>query len=227
LIEANDETPEAALELAGDVSIAFLWVLERLSPNERAAFLLRHAFELDYREIASIVGKSEAACRQLVRRAGERVREGQPRYNVSAEEHGDLLTRFMRAASTGDRDAMKSMLSPDVELVSDGGGKVSSFERVLRGAGCVAGTFWAVGHAAPGKVAYRLARVNGTRGLLRYVNGKVESAQSFATIEGRITAVYVMRNPDKLSGVPPLDAVINIPAGASRSAERDAEGVAS
>ncbi len=204
LIESHEDTPEAAVELASDVSVAFLWVLERLSPDERAAFLLRQAFDLDYREIASIVGKSEAACRQLVSRAAERVREGRPRYNVSEQEHNDLLTRFMRAASTGDREAMKSMLSLDAELIADGGGKVPSFGRILQGAARVAGVFWSVEHASPGKVVYRPARINGALGLLRYVDGQIESAHAFTVEAGRITAVYLVRNPDKLSAAPPL-----------------------
>ncbi|MDF3881391.1 RNA polymerase sigma-70 factor [Cupriavidus basilensis] len=207
LVESHEDTPEAAAELASDVSVAFLWVLERLSPDERAAFLLRQAFDLEYGEIASILGRTEAACRQIVHRAGERVREGRPRYDVSPQEHRELLTRFMQAASTGDRTAMKTMLSPDAELISDGGGKVPSFGRILRGAARIAGVFWSLGHAEPGKVRYRLARINGVPGLLRYVDGKIESAQSFTIEAGRITAVYVVRNPDKLSAVPPLQAV--------------------
>jgi RNA polymerase sigma-70 factor, ECF subfamily len=227
LVELNEDTPEAAAELASDVSVAFLWVLERLSPDERAAFLLRQAFELDYKEIASILGKSEAACRQIVRRAGERMRDGRPRYNVSEQEHNDLLARFMHAASTGDREAMKTMLSPDAELVSDGGGKVPSFGRILHGAARIAGVFWSVEHAAPGKVVYRLARINGALGLLRYVDGKIESAQSFTVEEGLVTNVYVVRNPDKLSAVPPLQAVTNPAARTSTTAERDAKGTPS
>lgn len=204
LIELNEDTPEAAIELASDVSIAFLWVLERLSPDERAAFLLRQAFDLDYSEIASIIGKSEAACRQLVSRAGDRLRESRPRYTVSEKEHNELLIRFMQAASTGDREAMKTMLSANAELISDGGAKMSSFGKILEGAGRVAGVFWSVEHAAPGDVTYRLARINGSLGLLRYVHGVIESANAFTIEDGRITEVYVMRNPDKLLGVPPL-----------------------
>lgn len=204
LIELNENTPEAAIELASDVSIAFLWLLERLSPDERAAFLLRQAFDLEYKEIASIIGKSEVACRQLVSRAGERMREGRPRYTVTEKEHNELLMRFMQAARTGDRDAMKTMLSADAELISDGGGKVSSFGKILQGAARVAGVFWSVEHATPGDVTYRIARINGSLGLLRYVHGVIESANAFTIEDGRITEVYVMRNPDKLSTVPPL-----------------------
>jgi RNA polymerase sigma-70 factor (ECF subfamily) len=204
LVESDEDTPEAAAELASDLSVAFLWVLERLSVDERAAFLLRQAFDLDYKEIASILEKSEAACRQLVSRASERVREGRPRYEVPRHAHKELLSRFMQAASTGDRDAMKSMLTLDAKLVADGGGKVPSFGQILEGASRIAGVFWSLEHAAPGRVAYRLARVNGEPGLLRYVDGEIESAQSFAFESGRIANIYIVRNPDKLSAMPPL-----------------------
>jgi RNA polymerase sigma-70 factor (ECF subfamily) len=204
LIESDENTPEAAAELASDLSVAFLWVLERLSVDERAAFLLRQAFDLDYKEIASILGKSEAACRQLVSRASEHVREGRPRYEVSRHEHKELLICFMQAAGTGDRDAMKSMLTLDAKLVADGGGKVPSFGRILEGAARIAGVFWSLENAAPGRVIYRLARVNGEPGLLRYVDGEIESAQSFSFESGRIANVYIVRNPDKLAAVPRL-----------------------
>ena len=195
-------TPETAAELASEVSVAFLWVLERLAPEERAAFLLRQVFEQDYAEIAALLGKSEAACRQLVHRAQARVQQEKPRFSVPQAAHRALLSRFMQAASGGDRAAMKALMSEDVQLVSDGGGKVKSFMRVLVGAGRVAGVYWSVEHAFPGRVAYRLALVNGEPGLLRYVDGRIESAQSFIVDEGRIVAAFVIRNPDKLAGAP-------------------------
>lgn len=202
LVELDDNTPERALELAGDVSMAFMWVLERLSPDERAAFLMRQVFDSDYADIARVLEKSEPACRQLVHRAQARIQQERPRFRVSGDAHRALLASFMQAAGTGDLAAMRSMMSDEVQLVSDGGGKVRSFMRVLRGAGRVAGVFWSVEHRWPGQVTYRPALVNGEPGLLRYVEGKLESAQSFIVDEGRIVAVFVMRNPDKLVGVP-------------------------
>lgn len=202
MVELDENTPERALELAGDVSVAFMWVLERLSPDERAAFLMRQVFDSDYADIARVLEKSEAACRQLVHRAQARIQQERPRFRVSRDAHRALLASFMQAAGSGDLAAMRSMMSDEVELVSDGGGKVRSFMRVLRGAGRVAGVFWSVEHRSPGQVAYRPALVNGEPGLLRYVEGKLESAQSFIVDEGKIVAVFVMRNPDKLLGVP-------------------------
>lgn len=198
----EDDTPEALAERASEVSVAFLWVLERLAPEERAAFLLRQVFDQDYGDIAAMLGKSEAACRQLVHRAQVRVKGAQPRFSVPPAAHRELLGRFMQAAGSGDRAAMKALLSDDVQLVSDGGGKVKSFLRVLEGAGRVAGVYWSVEHAFPGRVAYRQALVNGEPGLLRYVDGRIESAQSFIVDAGRIVAAFVIRNPDKLAGAP-------------------------
>jgi RNA polymerase sigma-70 factor (ECF subfamily) len=201
LVEADQHTPERAAELAGEVSMAMMWVLERLSAEERAAFLMRQVFEHDYSEIAAMLGKSEAACRQMVSRAQARVREERVRFQVSRDEHRAVLASFMQAASRGDRAAMKALLAGDAQLVADGGGKVRSFMKILCGAGRVAGVYWSVEHAYPGRVLYRQALVNGEPGLLRYVDGVLESAQSFVIDGGRILAAYIVRNPDKLAAI--------------------------
>jgi RNA polymerase sigma-70 factor (ECF subfamily) len=202
IVELDERTPESSAELASEVSMAFMWVLERLSPEERAAFLMRQVFEHEYADIADMLGKSEAACRQMVHRAQQRVQQQQPRFAVPREQHQALLGRFMAAAQNGDRTAMKTLLADDVQLVADGGGKVNSYLRVLHGAGRVAGSFWSLEHQYPQQVMYRQARINGEPGLLRYVGGKLESAQSFLIDNDRIIAVFIVRNPDKLAGVP-------------------------
>jgi RNA polymerase sigma-70 factor (ECF subfamily) len=202
IVELDERTPESHAELASEVSMALMWVLERLSPEERAAFLMRQVFEHDYADIADLLGKSEAACRQMVHRAQERVQQQAPRFTVPQEQHHALLGRFIAAAQVGDRASMKSMLADDVQLVADGGGKVNSYLHVLHGAGRVAGSFWSLEHQYPQQVVYRQARVNGGPGLVRYVDGKLESAQAFVIEDGRIAAVFIVRNPDKLAGVP-------------------------
>lgn len=205
LVDMDERTPEAVAELASDVSVAMLWVLERLAPEERAAFLMRQVFDQDYADLAATLGKSEAACRQLVSRAQARVQQDKPRFSVPQDVHRDVLTGFMQAAASGDREAMKTFLSGDVQLVSDGGGKVPSFGKILQGAARIAGVYWSVEHAFPGQVTYRMARINGEPGLVRYVNGVVESAQSFIVDGERIVAIYVIRNPDKLTGIGALE----------------------
>lgn len=202
LVEVDDFTPESAVELASDVSVAFLWMLERLSLDERAAFLMRQVFDSDYAEIAQVVNKSESACRQLVHRAIARIQEQRPRFSVSKSAHRELLATFTQAARQGDVAAMRALMSADVQLVADGGGKVSSFLRILKGAGRVAGVFWSLEHKHPLHVDYRPALINGEPGLLRYVEGRLESAQSFIIDDGRIVAVFIMRNPEKLVSAP-------------------------
>ena len=202
LVEPVDErSPEAAAEFAGELSIAFLWVLERLAPEERAAYLLRQVFDHDYDEIAALLGKSEAACRQMVHRATQRVRQEQPRFEVSRDTHHRLLEKFVQAARSGARDAMQALLAEDVQLVSDGGGKVPSFGKVLRGAHRIANLYWVLWRRLAPQIVYRIAQVNGEPGLLRYVDGQLESAQAVVTDGERIVAIYAVRNPDKLAGI--------------------------
>jgi RNA polymerase sigma-70 factor (ECF subfamily) len=130
------------------------------------------------------------------------MREDRPRFQPTPDAHRALLGACMQAAARADREAMKALLAPDVALVSDGGGKMPSFQRILHGAGRIAGVFWSLEHSYPGQVQYRMARINGEPGLLRYLGGRIESAQTFCIEDGRIAAVFIVRNPDKLAGVP-------------------------
>jgi RNA polymerase sigma-70 factor (ECF subfamily) len=201
LVGVDERTPEDAAELASELSVALMWVLERLAPEERAAFLLRQAFDQDYGELAALLGRSEAACRQLVHRASERVRRDRPRFQVRKDVHRSLLERFLLAASQGDGVALKGMLAEDVAIVADGGGKVPSFMKIVRGAQRIANLYKAVYLRNAPRLAYRMALVNGEPGLLRYIDGELESAQAFVTDGERIVAIYAMRNPDKLGAV--------------------------
>jgi RNA polymerase sigma-70 factor, ECF subfamily len=201
LVAVDERTPESAAELAGELSVAMLWVLERLAPEERAAFLLRQVFDRDYDEIAGLLGKSEAACRQMVHRAQTRVLQEQPRFNVPADAHRRVLEKFMQAARSGQRDALQALLAEEVQLVSDGGGKVPSFGHILEGAHRIANLYWVTTKKNEGRVVYRLAWINGEPGLLRYIDDTLESAQAFVTDGERIVAIYAVRNPDKLAGI--------------------------
>ncbi len=204
LVEPMDEhTPERAAEQASDLAVAMMWVLERLAPEERAAYLLRQAFDEDYGDIAGMLGKSEAACRQLVHRAGERVQQERVRFEVPEALHRSVLQRFIEAARSGQREAVKALLADDVQIVGDGGGKVPSFMEIVRGADRIANLYWSFTLKHAGQVAYRMALVNGEPGLLRYVDGQLESAQAFVTDGERIVAIYAVRNPDKLGGIAP------------------------
>jgi len=199
LVAVDNETPEAQAERASDLSLAYMWMLQRLGPEERAAFLLRQVFDYDYDEVAAQLGKSEAACRQMVSRAGERVQQGKSRFDIPADTHRQLLQRFIEASTSGDKAAVRALLAEDFELVGDGGGKVKSFGIVITDPDTIAALY--AGMHKLGAIEYRPAMVNGEPGLLRFVDGNLESAQGFATDGQRITGIYVVRNPDKLAHI--------------------------
>lgn len=191
-------TPEQILERADDISVAFLKLLERLAPEARAAFLMREVFDAGYDELARVIGKSEAACRQLVHRAKEQLREERPRHAVSPENHHRLLSAFASAAQSGDFAAMASMMAPAAVLMGDGGGKVPSFGVPLVGGRRIAQLFYAATLRFGAGVRVRPAPINGEWGLLRFINGELESAQTYETDGEHIVRIHVQRNPDKL-----------------------------
>ena len=194
-------TPEQVNEVSNDLSIAFLTVLERLGPEARAAFLLHEVFDEDYAQIASALGKSEAACRQLVHRAKAQVLEARPRYQVSRETHQRLLRAFADAAARGSLHDLKALMAEDVELIGDGGGKVQSFSKVLRGSQRQAQLYFALWRRLGASVRMELAEINGEPGLLRFVDGELESAQTFEIEGERIVRIRAQRNPDKLARI--------------------------
>jgi RNA polymerase sigma-70 factor (ECF subfamily) len=201
LVEVDERSPELLAEQASELSMALMWVLERLSPEERAAFVLRQAFDQDYADVAAVLGKSEAACRQLVHRAAERVRHERARFEVPRAAHKALLDKFMQAARDGDRAAMKSLFADDVHIVGDGGGKVPSFGKIISGSQRLADLYFAGFRRYGSQVEYRPVTINGEPGLLRYIGGELESAQAFAFDGERIAAIYAVRNPDKLARI--------------------------
>jgi RNA polymerase sigma-70 factor (TIGR02957 family) len=202
LLTDSPATPEQILERADDVSVAFLMLLERLAPEARAAFLLREVFDVDYDEIAQTLGKSEAACRQLVHRAKTQVRQDdRPRQPVSRDIHLRLLGGFAEAAQRGDLHALKALLAEDVAIISDGGGKVPSFGQPVVGGQRVAQIYFAVARRHAGAVRVEVAEVNGAPGLLRWVDGVLESVQSIEWDGERIARIHAQRNPDKLARI--------------------------
>ncbi|WDS36985.1 sigma-70 family RNA polymerase sigma factor [Pseudoxanthomonas sp.] len=191
-------TPEELQESASDLSLAFLIVLERLAPEARAAYLLREVFDADYPDIAATLGKSEAACRQIVHRAKSQLREERPRYVVSAAAHQRLMQRFTQAWSNADFKAMKNMMAESATLVGDGGGIVTSFPKPMVGGTRIAQLLFACTLRRRHELRLEPAWINGRPGLLRYFGDALESAQSFDTDGERILRVYVQRNPQKL-----------------------------
>jgi RNA polymerase sigma-70 factor (ECF subfamily) len=194
-------TPEEATERADDVSVAFLALLERLTPEARAAFLLREVFDADYDEVAQAIGKTEAACRQLVSRAKTQLRDDRPRYVVPRETHLRLLGTFAQALQRGDFHAINALLAEDATLIGDGGGKVQSFPKPMAGGRRIAQLFYASSRRYGDELSVKLVVLNGQWALLRFIEGKLESAQSFETDGERIVRIHVQRNPDKLARI--------------------------
>jgi RNA polymerase sigma-70 factor (ECF subfamily) len=200
----SPDTPEESLARADNISVAFLAVLERLAPEARAAFLMREVFDADYDEVALTLGKSEAACRQLVHRAKAQVQEARPRFQVSRETHQRLLRAFADAAARGSLQDLKALMAEDVELIGDGGGKVQTFSKILRGSQRLAQLYFALWRRMGAAVRMELVDINGEPGLLRFVDGELESAQTFEIEGERIVRIRAQRNPDKLARIAQL-----------------------
>ena len=191
--------PAVAHARADEVSVAFLTLLEQLGPEERAAFLLKEAFDHDYRQIAALLGLSEANCRQLVHRAKQRLQAGRPRFNADTGQHRQLLARFMDATQRGDSEAIQALLHANARLVSDGGGVVTAAVRPLLGAERIGRLFWAIARRGPGHTA-QLGWVNGEPAILRFLGDQLHSVTTIEVAEGRIANVYSVLNPEKLRG---------------------------
>ncbi|MBT9500392.1 MAG: RNA polymerase sigma-70 factor [Burkholderiaceae bacterium] len=198
LMSDSPVSPEALLERADDVSVAFLTLLERLAPEARAAYLLREVFDADYGEVAEALGKTEPACRQIVHRAKTQLQDRRPRYTVARETQLRLLRGFADAAVRGEFTALKSMLAEDAQLIGDGGGIVPSFGLPLVGGQRIAQLYLATHLRFPGKVRFEVVVLNGQWGLLRFIDETLESAQSLETDGERIVCIHSQRNPEKL-----------------------------
>lgn len=194
-------TPEESLEQADQISLALLLLLERLAPEARAAFLLREIFDAEYDEIAQMLDKTEANCRQLVKRAKQQLQDRRTKKHVSEQEHRELLMQFAKAATSGDFRALRATLSNKATLLGDGGGKVTSFGRPLLGGQRIAQLFYANWLRCGSDIEIRVAQVNDRPGLVRLINGQLESVQSFEILDGAISQIHVQRNPDKLARI--------------------------
>lgn len=201
LLSDSPVSPEQVLERADDVSVAFLALLERLAPEARAAYLLREVFDADYGEVAEALGKTEPACRQLVHRAKVQLQDQRPRYTVARETQLRLLRGFADAAVRGEFAALKTMLADDAQLIGDGGGKVPSFGVPLVGGQRIAQLYLATSLRYPNLVRFEVVVLNGQWGLLRFIDGALESAQSLETDGERIVRIHAQRNPDKLARI--------------------------
>jgi RNA polymerase sigma-70 factor (ECF subfamily) len=200
------EDPARSAELADSVSMAALLLLERLTPLERAVFVLREVFGFGFQEIASAVGRSEAACRQLAARARRHMDAGRPRFEADRRGREELATRFFDALRDGDIDGLRELLAADVEMVADGGGKAPALARSVFGADNVArvlGSVFPLLIKIDARVEPRA--LNGQPGaIIRDRDGKVVGTLMLDVLGGRIQTIRSVANPDKLGHVGPL-----------------------
>jgi RNA polymerase sigma-70 factor (ECF subfamily) len=203
-------TAESAVvsEIDESLSMAFLMLLERLTPVERAVFLLREVFDYDYVEIAEMLGQSEVNCRKILSRAKRHVTEDRPRFEVSPDEQQRLLQHFLEATAHGDMPGLIAVLSKDVVLYTDGGGKATAVPNPVYGAEHVARFFTlAPQKLLPADVVRRVVRINGQPGVIIYYDDQAIGVLTMDVAEGLIRNIYIVRNPDKLAqlpGLPPL-----------------------
>ncbi|HEU5127554.1 MAG TPA: sigma factor-like helix-turn-helix DNA-binding protein [Glycomyces sp.] len=189
------------VELAESVSMAMLLVLETLTPTERAVFVLREVFDLPYDDLAQALGKTAAAVRQIAHRARTHVAERRPRAAVSAAENRDVTEAFRQAAETGDLRRLLDLLAPDVVLLTDGGGIAQAARAPIVGAGPVTAVLERIAAALGGAAGSSLceAQVNGHPALVLRHGGAIDSVMAVRVDDGRITGLYAVRNPEKLS----------------------------
>ena len=200
--ELND--PADHMADLDSISYAFVVLLQQLSPEERAVFLLREVFDYGYDEIAAFIDKSEDACRQLFSRAKRHIAENRPRIATTPEEHQRVLASFLQAMSTGDLSGLMQLMSADVTMVSDGGGKASAATKPLYGPDHVARFMHGLTRLASNTQivwSSEMALVNGRPALVIREDGRVTTVISFDISDGAIHGIYSMRNPDKLGRV--------------------------
>ncbi|MFF0014845.1 RNA polymerase sigma-70 factor [Streptomyces sp. NPDC005374] len=195
------DTAERAV-LADSVSLAVMIVLESLSPLERAVFVLREAFGYPFADIAAMLDRAEPAVRQLAGRARRHVDERRTRYEVDPARRRDLTERFLAAAAGGDLEGLMSLLAPDVRLVGDSGGKSKAPLRVLESADKVGRFLVGVAERGVEDLSWRFLELNGGPALLVLSAGQPDSVFQLDVVDGRIQAVYIIRNPDKLRSLP-------------------------
>jgi RNA polymerase sigma-70 factor, ECF subfamily len=191
-------------ETADDLSMALLVVLERLSPAERAAWLLREAFDYDYPQIAVVLKKSEAACRQLVSRAQKHLRDEKPRFAADAATLQQLTETFAAATRAGNVAAFAGLLAEDAMLWSDGGGKAKAALNVIHGADRIARFFAGLAPKQPKTLRRVRARINGQPGWLLFDGAAPYLALALDVVDGVVRNVFIMRNPDKLARLPAM-----------------------
>ncbi len=204
VLDADALSPETAVELADDLSFALMLTLERLSGAERAAFLLHDVFDTPFSEIATTLGKSEAACRQLAARARKAVRKERPVETAPKSEHQQLLASFLGACGSGDVSQLRMLLAEDAIVYTDGGGVKTSAINPIYGADKSARFFIGLLRKSMARDAttdITFEMINGVPGVVLYLDGVLDQTLSIDIRDGKIAVIYVVRNPEKLGAV--------------------------
>jgi RNA polymerase sigma-70 factor (ECF subfamily) len=201
IVDASILTPDTASELADDLSVALMMTLERLSPLERAAFILHDVFDMDFEAIASVLDRNAAACRQLAARARAHVHDAKPRFNASPEDAARLSDAFHQAILSGDAAGLGQMLAADAVLYSDGGGKRAAALNPIRGSDKITRFFAGITQkrGVPALVAVHRVSLNGLPGFLIVDDEGAIETLALDINNGQIAAIYAVRNPDKLA----------------------------
>ncbi|SEN19507.1 RNA polymerase sigma-70 factor, ECF subfamily [Paracoccus alcaliphilus] len=205
LVQSNDPGAEQSWIVTEDVGIALILTLDRLSPEMRAAFILRDAFDYGFDEIAAVVGRTPATCRQLVSRARRRLAGADVASSVSPADALPIVTAFWQASREGDMAGLLRLFAEEIEVHTDGGGKVPASINVLRGRRRAVGFFAGVARKWPHPPDHgpHLCRINGSPGFVSVELGGIIQTTALAIRGGRIAAIWIVRNPEKLRHIPP------------------------
>jgi RNA polymerase sigma-70 factor (ECF subfamily) len=203
VFDAEGLSADAATELADDLSFALLLALDRLSPLERAAFLLHDVFDTPFSEIAAMLDRTEASCRQLASRARRTVRDNRPAPAKAPDNHGRLLQAFAEAVASGNVARLAELLRTDAVALTDGGGRKTAARNPIIGADKIARFFIGIAAKNAGHdMRIEPAMINGAFGALLYLDGELDNTMSMAIDGEKIAAIYIVRNPDKLRHLP-------------------------
>lgn len=200
ILASKSETPEDEAALAESLSMAMLVVMDKLSPVQRAVFILREIFDYDYASVADILNKSESNCRKIAQRAREQIRENRPRFERSSTKQHKSVSAFIEALQDGDLSEIEHMLAKEAILYSDGGGKVTAARKPIYTANKIARFLLGIQKQVPSDAKWRieLKNINGEPGMLIWYNDEIYNAWSFHIEEDKIQSIYVVLNPEKL-----------------------------
>jgi RNA polymerase sigma-70 factor (ECF subfamily) len=190
-------------QMVDSISMAFLVLLERLTPLERAVFLLREVFDYDYSEVATILEQGESNCRQILRRARQHLKQARPRFDASPEQQEELLQKFIQASSKGDMEGLLALISKEIVIYADGGGKATAVPNPIYGAENVIRFLEGARRKfLPSDLVRTVSQVNGAPGVVSYLHGRPHSVLVLNIEDGRICNIYIVSNPDKLARLP-------------------------